>query len=220
MEKPMDTESKIIYEELSKEVTWLNLKWACYVELYESKESHIDLMNEAAPEFFSTIQELLLESIILNIARLCDPASTRIKGKIIENLSIGNLIESLKDVSYCSTINNLLDEAKNIGRFARFPRNKYIAHLGKKEALEQGNMLDKVTKDEIEKAINDIVSVMNCIGDRYFDSTHDYSGDNGQICAESILHIINDGILHEKEIINKRKNARTYEEAELKPDEI
>jgi hypothetical protein len=216
----MDTVSERSYEELSKEVTWLNLKWDCYVALYESKESRIDLTNEAAPEFFGTIQELLLESVLLNITRLCDPASTCIRGELIENLTLDNLIESLNDVSFCSNINTLFYEVKKSEAFARDQRRKIIAHRDKNQALGQGKQLEQVTKDKIVKAINDITTLINCIGTRYFDTTYDYSGEDGQLYAESILYCIKDGIQYEKERMNKRKNARTYEEAELKPDEI
>jgi hypothetical protein len=200
----MDIESERIYEELSKEVAWLNLKWDCYIALFESKESRIDLMNEAAPEFFGMIQELLLESILLNIARLCDPASTRVKGEIIENLTLDNLIKSLNDVSFCSTINILYDEAKKSESFARKRRNKIIAHRGKNEALGQGKQLEQITKNKIIKAINDIVALINCIGTRYFGSEYDYSEDNGN-CALSILYCIRDGIMYDKVILKKRK---------------
>jgi hypothetical protein len=215
MEKSMNTESERIYEELSKEVTWINYKWAFYYALYESKESRIDLINEADPVFFDTIQILLLESVILNIARLFDPASM---GKN-ENLTLDSLEISL-DIPSCSTINILLDEAKISTEKIRIIRHKYIAHLDIDKALKQSNMLDEVTKDEIEKAINNIVSVMKSIGTHYFDTMYDYSGDNGQINVESILFCIKNGIQYEKEILNRRKNATTYEEAELKPDEI
>lgn len=45
------------YNALWQQLAWLHGKWAAYVELFGTKESRIDLMNEAAPRFFRIVQD-------------------------------------------------------------------------------------------------------------------------------------------------------------------
>ncbi|MBK5279974.1 MAG: hypothetical protein JJE09_14035 [Bacteroidia bacterium] len=48
-------------------------KWHAFNELFCSKLSRIDLMNESSSYFFFTVQEVLRDDLLLTIAKLTDP---------------------------------------------------------------------------------------------------------------------------------------------------
>lgn len=58
---------------LYNEISWLTFKWIEFRELYGTKESRFDIMNKTAPIFFSTIQKVLWENLLLGVARITDP---------------------------------------------------------------------------------------------------------------------------------------------------
>src|SRR5438552_8389482 len=49
-----------------------HMKWLEFAELFGTKDSRVDLMNEAAPRFFRVVQDVLWEDTLLHIARLMD----------------------------------------------------------------------------------------------------------------------------------------------------
>ena len=51
------------YSALWQEVAWLHAKWGEYVELFGTKSSRVDLLNEAAPYFFGQLQYTLWSAI-------------------------------------------------------------------------------------------------------------------------------------------------------------
>lgn len=55
------------------EILWLTHKWHAFRELFCSKSSRIDLMNESSSFFFFTVQEVLRDDLLLTIAKLTDP---------------------------------------------------------------------------------------------------------------------------------------------------
>ena len=66
-----------LYPALCQEVALLFVVWQEYIELYGSKPSRVDLLNEAAPLFFRITQDSVWEGTILHIARLTDPPNQR-----------------------------------------------------------------------------------------------------------------------------------------------
>jgi hypothetical protein len=70
------------YSALWQEVAWLNLKWGEYDELFGKKPSRVQLLNNAAPQFFYVVEKVLWEDTLLHIARLTDPPSKGKKSKL------------------------------------------------------------------------------------------------------------------------------------------
>ncbi|WP_407690639.1 AbiU2 domain-containing protein [Rhodocyclus tenuis] len=62
-----------VYSALWQEVAWINKKWNQYVELFGTSPERIELLNRAAPSFFRTFQDSLLDDVLLHLARLTDP---------------------------------------------------------------------------------------------------------------------------------------------------
>ncbi len=75
----MGVELGEFYSALWHELAWIHSKWAEYVTLFGTTSTRVELLNQAAPRFFRTIQDSLWEDVLLHIARLTD--SPRSAGK-------------------------------------------------------------------------------------------------------------------------------------------
>jgi hypothetical protein len=62
-----------VYSALWQAVTIIFVYWKDYVELFGTKRKRIDILNQAAPQFFRMLQDELWGMSLLHIARLTDP---------------------------------------------------------------------------------------------------------------------------------------------------
>ena len=65
-----------LFDALSSELTWIHWQWHQFRVLFGTKESTIELLNEAAPVFFRAVQDVFFEETVLAIARIVDPPAT------------------------------------------------------------------------------------------------------------------------------------------------
>jgi hypothetical protein len=112
---------------LWQEVALLYFNWKEFVELFASKSTRVDLLNEAAPHFFRLVQSTLLESTLLHVARLTDVAET-FGRKDKANLTIRNLPALIDHPETKSAVTKLLDAAVKEAEFCKDWRNRRIAH--------------------------------------------------------------------------------------------
>ena len=80
-----------LYDALWQEVAGLYGKWSEYVALFGTRESRVDLLNQAAPSFFRIVQDSLWEDVLLHIARLTDPPKSAGKS----NLTVQRLTSAI-----------------------------------------------------------------------------------------------------------------------------
>jgi hypothetical protein len=73
----MGEELGTLYSALWQELAIGYLYWLEYVDLFGTKRSRIDMLNQAAPMFFRMIQDELWGMTLLNLARMTDPAISR-----------------------------------------------------------------------------------------------------------------------------------------------
>src|SRR6266850_7702074 len=85
--RDMGEELGRIYNALSNELTWLHVKWNLYRQLYAKSQKRLDLLNQAAGNFFGVLQRTLMDDVLVHLGRLTD--SPRIAGR--ENLTIRRL---------------------------------------------------------------------------------------------------------------------------------
>ena len=78
------------YSELWQELVQLHMKWQEFVELFATRTTRVELINQAAPGFFRIVQDTLWEGILLHIARLTDSSPSQGR-KDRANLTIQNL---------------------------------------------------------------------------------------------------------------------------------
>jgi hypothetical protein len=56
------------YAELWQDIAHLHLTWLEFVELFGKKKSRIELLNNAAPQFFHLVQTKMWEAVLLSRA--------------------------------------------------------------------------------------------------------------------------------------------------------
>jgi hypothetical protein len=157
--KLMGEELGLLFHELWQEVVLLRIEWGEFIELFGKKPSRVDLMNEAAPAFFTMVQRLLWEETLLSISRLTERPFTGTK----ENLTVQRLAGCVGDKPTAQEVTECAEEAVNAADFCRDWRNRRIAHrdlalaTGKKTAapLEPANRVKvEVVLLAIERALN------------------------------------------------------------------
>jgi hypothetical protein len=62
-----------VYSALWQGLAIIFVYWKDYVELFGTKPTRIDILNQAAPQFFRMLQDELWGMSLLHIARLTDP---------------------------------------------------------------------------------------------------------------------------------------------------
>jgi hypothetical protein len=190
------------FHALWEEVALLHLRWAEFVELFGTKRSRIDLLNQAAPSFFRIVQDVLWDVTLLHIARLTD--SSKSFGKADkENLTIQNL-PRLVDSRIELRVTALVATAISKATFCREWRNRNIAHSDLKLALnESPTPLPDVDKQKTEEALSAIEAVLSEVHERYTDSATTFKfvfNDGG---AYALLRVIDDGLKHSGERLRR-----------------
>jgi hypothetical protein len=158
MPKEMEAEFRLIQHELFTIIA----KWRSFVELYGT-ESHVDLLNNAAPVFFRIVQDIFVDDVILSILRLLDPA----KSMGNDNLSIAHLIDHLAQSGvgalHAEVTSLHSDIRKDSERLIKI-RNKLLAHNDLSEKQNRSaSLYAGVTKNLIDKQIQSLCSLMNRI---------------------------------------------------------
>jgi hypothetical protein len=182
-----------LFHAASSELTWMHWRWKQFRILFGEKPSRLELLNEAAPFFFQTVHTALLELTMLGIARLIGP--DRSVGKA--NLSL-QAIPPLCSDKIRDEVRTLVDKAKDEGAFAVERRHRQIAHLDLALTLGNTSLLEIATREKVEKSLLSLRNVLNRVEQEYCRAETLYAsptpGD-----AESLLYVIRDGLLREKD---------------------
>jgi AbiU2 len=101
------------FHALWKEVVWLHWNWRESVELFGSRPSRVELLNQTASAFFRMTQDALWELTVLHIARLTDSPKSRGRA----NLTIQNLPDLVKHSDAKETMAILVDTAVTKANF-------------------------------------------------------------------------------------------------------
>ncbi len=145
-----------LIEKFGNQVVQLRAVHNIFKELYENEEAHI-LMERTAHSFFSNLNTVLQHYILLEFAKITDPATTM--GQ--ENFTIDNLIESIdwpQDIQEELTL--LSHKTKVFKKYIKKPRNKLFAHNDKKVHLSD-KVLDGFPKGEDETFLQILEEICN-----------------------------------------------------------
>jgi hypothetical protein len=188
-----------LYTSLYNEMSRLYVKWEQFETLYASKPSRISILNQTAPLFFRTVQDLLWEDILLHIARMVDKTNF---GKR-ENLSIRWIPEYVQDKIKKAEITGKVDEAVSLTSFAVDWRNRRIAHRDRLLLTNPTVVpLETATILKVKEAFKSLESVLNWVESTYFNSTVMYNLMSHAGGSLSLLYFLVDGI---EEGNNKQK---------------
>lgn len=165
----MSSELAEVFELIQKDVIWLHAKWINYCQLYETNKERIDLLNNVAPYFFHTVQNVFLTDIFMNICRLTDPAKTGKK----ENLTLDRLFQTIDKNKYPDLVKSVeekLDVVKEKCEPFRKYRNRLLAHKDLPTALKVNrDPIPGINHKMIEDALLSTRELLNTI-QLYFDN--------------------------------------------------
>jgi hypothetical protein len=179
------------FAEFWNEIADLHMKWQEFVELFGTKDSRVDLMNEAAPRFFRVVQDVLLEDTLLHIARLMDRSR---KGYDKEVLTLRNL-PKLVDPSIRAHVEAVLKEAETKINFCRDRRDRHIAHRNLALATNpSARPLDQASIKLVNEALDSIVVVLNVVSAHYRDSESFFRMGSRDGSAVSLLYVLDSGV--------------------------
>ena len=147
------SQKTIILDRLNRELVDLFLIWKEYSYLFRKSKTQVELLNKTAGGFFSTYQRLSLDSILLKIGKLFDPAKIGRNG----NCSLFTLLTTEKRLAH---LEGDLEKIKEESKAIRQHRNKRIAHLDLQVANGEIG-LESVTAEEIDQLLSSLSCWLN-----------------------------------------------------------
>jgi hypothetical protein len=178
------------YDELGKDLAWLNVKWAQYTELFGSKSERVALLNETAPLFFRIVQDTLLEDVLLHIARLTEHSRT--KGRN-EKLTIHTL-PAFVDPRIRNRVSYAVKIAQQKATTCLDWRHRHIAHRNVALALKEAKPLGPITLQYVRDALAAIAEVLNEVHKHYVESGIGFVTPDRAGGAVELLYVIKDGL--------------------------
>jgi hypothetical protein len=180
------------FDALWHDVVWLHRKWGEYIELFGSKVSRVETMNQAAPQFFHMIQGVLWEETLLHVARLTDKSTS--PGRR-QNLTIQNLAKLIDDPDTRQTVTVLVDTAVMQSKFCRDWRNRHIAHRDLDLATNKSaSPLEGASRGQVKQVLKAIADALHAVEDHYTGSETHFEGVHPAGGAVSLLYVIDEGI--------------------------
>lgn len=207
----MGEEIGLIYDALWQEIAWIHKKWAEYVALFGTTPERIELLNQAAPSFFRTVQDSMWEDVLLHLARLTD--SPRSMGK--SNLSMKRLAAAVANSPIYAEITELVETAQQRTEFARDWRNRKLAHRDLDLVLGRHvEPLAPASRAAVKDALTTLAAVLNVVSGHYLDSTTMFELGSNSSDAVSLLSVLRDGLRHDEERRERIKRG------ECRPDDL
>ncbi len=148
-----------LFKSLESDYVQLRYRWTIFLQLFDSGENNIALLNSSGSNVFQLLQKILIDDTMLSLSRLSDPEKSA--GK--ENASIYNY---LKKVSICeekkAQVCALLEELEKHMEPIRDTRKWAIAHSDLAVKLE-AEPLPSVKYDHIESSIEVFQKIFNLL---------------------------------------------------------
>ena len=199
-------------------VAWVHLRWALYKQLFGKCDRRIALLNETAGSFFGVLQGVLLDDVVLELARLVD--SPKSCGKA--NLTLLRIPGLIADQELRPEIEAMVDSAEGACAKARDQRNRRLAHNDLSLAVEtSAKPLPAIGIADVESALAAVRDLLNRLDSHYLNSTvaYEYVG-TGPTDGDSLVHYLNKGLQAEQQFEDRIRTGQTkpeddawYEEA-------
>ena len=123
-----------------------------------------DLLIKAASTFFNDIAEIMQRDWILQVCKLMDPAVTRRKGTVLENISIELINSQLENEGLmCQEISSISDALLEYGKKIVPARHKRLAHFDRDHQIS-GAVLGATTEKELEVFLENIQKYCDAVG--------------------------------------------------------
>ena len=167
----MGIELGLRFHELERSFVHLQVLWLQYRALY-AEEDNVALLNRTAGLAFMLIQDEVWDGVMLRIARLTDPVQQR--GN--DNLTLFSMPPLIPDADLKTEVMAACKDAKTKADSIRVHRNKRLAHLDLRYALDQSEPLSGVSRADIELVLTSMREVFNLVHGHYRQSETHYEG--------------------------------------------
>ncbi len=175
MDKPssnIPNELSEVFYRLQQELLLLYTKWNSFKTLYCTSDENIKLLDESAMGFFVVHGDIMRDNIMMSICVLTDPASSKVKGKKRDNLTLkylASLIPS-QDSTLTDKLNQMLESAKTPWEPFRSHRNRRIGHYDLITVLKKTDkLLPNVDIADVDSALSLIADILNTV-ETYYDT--------------------------------------------------
>lgn len=142
-----------LWDILNKEITGIQVLWEAVECLYFKAQGQgqglagLAGLAQDAPLLYRLMQTALMESLLMRMARLMDPAATGREPRTMDNVSLQRLAEARTDIkSDVDAIRVIWDESK-----LKHIRDKYLSHNDLTRSLSEPHTLNvPLTKVDVE----------------------------------------------------------------------
>jgi len=203
---------------LYHKVAWVHLRWALYKQLFGKSDRRIALLNETAGSFFGVLQGVLLDDVVLELARLVD--SPKSCGKA--NLTLLRIPGLIADQELRPEIEAMVDSAEGACAKARDQRNRRLAHNDLSLAVEtSAKPLPAIGIADVESALAAVRDLLNRLDSHYLNSTvaYEYVG-TGPTDGDSLVHYLNKGLQAEQQFEDRIRTGQTKPEDDAWYEEV
>lgn len=150
-----------VFLEFREQAIWLQTCYNIYRALYESDEQTSATLRQTAPAFFSDINQVLVDSLLLQVGRLTDPPRGP-KGQ--PNLTASHIVELLSAEGKLSLA--IQDASSGLHRYRKLivqSRNQIIAHADR-EVFLTGTVIGVHNREDVEAFFNDLYRFIDDVG--------------------------------------------------------
>lgn len=160
-----------LYAYFRDENAEMHLTWQEFGALFGKTCERVDLLNQTAAQFFGITQRLMWQDLSLQLCRLTDPASSKIRKKVFENLSLRRLPDLISDTTLKAKTDNLLADLEAKTEFARKHRDARYAH-NDMDAIRNPAVrpMPPHTFDDMREAIAVFDAILHAIGLHYLNT--------------------------------------------------
>jgi hypothetical protein len=144
----------LLLKSIEDQFVQLNFRWTVFLQLYDSGETNIELMNKSGSNVFGLFQKLVIDDTMSALCRLTDPAAIGKK----TNASIPNLLLLSKEENPdlpSDSIDSMYLELEKHMKNIRTLRNKAMSHSDLDYAIGDEPEI-RIKYDEIEASIKAI----------------------------------------------------------------
>jgi len=203
---------------LYHKVAWVHLRWALYKQFFDKSDRRIALLNETAGSFFGVLQGVLLDDVVLELARLVD--SPKSCGKA--NLTLRRIPGLVADPELQPEIEAMVNSAMDACAKAQDQRNRRLAHNDLLLAVETlAKPLPAIGVADVESALGAIRDLLNRLDSHYLNSTvaYEYVG-TGPTDGESLVHYLNKGLQAERQFEDRIRSGHPDPEDDAWYEEV
>jgi hypothetical protein len=148
-----------LYARLWQEVAQLHVEWRFYRQVFV-RQQEWDILNETAPSWFRTVQNIWIRDMLRSCGCLSDPSKTGKK----ENLSLPALVECVQHHKPHSDLPSKIAAVKATCATARHHRNRNIAHYDlDTRGVVDLTSLQPISRSDIQAALDAMASLLNTI---------------------------------------------------------